>query len=248
MQVRAEPQWEPFLRRYTDGEWRAPIFRDMLLADAKALEKDRGGLTFLDIGCGGGFDGDGELQASIAQVAGQYIGIEPDTAIEIGSMFSSSYRCSFEDAPIEDNSIDLAFAVMVLEHFDNPQVFWDKVHKVLRKGGVFWGFTVDARHWFVSASVLTEKLHVKDMYLDMLHGKRGEERYENYGVFYRTNTPEQIEGLTNSFASTTVLNFYRVGQLDYYFPSSLQWMGRAVDRFAARMGWPGSLLAVRVEK
>jgi len=248
MHGNVEPLWAPYLQRYASGEWRAPIFRDMVLADARALEHGRGKLSFLDIGCGGGFDGDARLQHSLARVAGEYIGVEPDEAIEVGDMFSATHRCFFEDADIADGSIDMAFAVMVLEHFENPEAFWEKVHKVLRKGGVFWGFTVDARHWFVSASLLTEKLRVKDMYLNLLHGKRGEERYENYEVYYRTNTPEQIQGLTQAFASTTVLNFRKVGQLDYYFPRSMRWLGRSVDRLALRMGWPGSVMAVRVEK
>lgn len=243
-----DPRWAPYLQRYVDGEWRAPIFRDMVLADAETLGRERGELSFLDIGCGGGFDSDPKLQDTIAQAAGQYIGIEPDTDITLGDIFSSAHRCCFEDAPIEADSIDIAFAVMVLEHFENPRVFWDKIHRILRQGGVFWGFTVDARHWFVPASLLAERLHIKNWYLNMLHGKRGEHRYENYGVFYRSNTPEQIKNMTQSFRSRTLLNFHAVGQMDYYFPRKLRWLGRAYDRLAIRMGWPGSTMAVRVVK
>ena len=71
---------------------------------------------------------------------------------------------------------------MVLEHLADPRTFFEKVHTVLRPQGVFWGFTVDARHPFVTASVVSEKLHVKDLYLNIMFGKRGEGRYENYGV------------------------------------------------------------------
>jgi hypothetical protein len=137
---------------------------------------------------------------------------------------------------------------MVLEHFENPQIFWNKILNVLKKDGVFWGFTVDARHWFVFVSLLTEKLHIKDWYLNKLHGKRGEERYENYGVFYRSNTPQQIQHLTPSFASMDVLNFNYVGQLDYYFPQKLRWFGRSLNQIAIRLDLPGSVLAVRVQK
>lgn len=243
-----QQEWLPYLQRYMYGEWRATIFRDMVLADAKRLEQQNGKLALMDIGCGGGFDGDAKLQRSISQVAGEYIGIEPDTAIELENIFSSTHRCFFEDAPINPESVDLAFAVMVLEHFEDPKLFWDKVHSALKKGGVFWGFTVDARHWFVFASLLAEKLGIKDWYLDKLHGKRGEERYENYGVFYRSNTPQQVQKLTSAFTSCSMLNFYRVGQMDYYFPKKLRWLGRAFDRIAINMGWPGSIMAVRVQK
>lgn len=241
--------WLPYLLRYANGEWRAPVFRDMVMADVKKLERRTSArLTLLDIGCGGGFDGDATLQRSIAEGAGHYIGVEPDAAIELQDVFSSTHRCSFEDAPIDPESVDLAFAVMVLEHFEDPQVLWDKIHRVLKKGGVFWGFTVDARHWFVIASILTEKLRVKDWYLSRLHGNRGVERYENYGVYYRSNAPHQIQELTSAFSSSFVLSFSKVGQMDYYLPKNLRWLGRALDRVAIRVGSPGSIMAVRVEK
>lgn len=241
-------EWFPYIQRYMSGEWRATIFRDMVLADVERLEQRNGKLTLMDIGCGGGFDNNAKLQRSISQVAEQYIGIEPDTDIELQDIFTSAHRCFFEDSSIDPESIDLAFAVMVIEHFENPKRFWDKVHSTLKKGGVFWGFTVDARHWFVFASFLAEKLAIKDWYLDRLHGKRGEERYENYGVFYRSNTPQQIKKLTSAFTSSVILDFYRVGQMDYYLPDKLRWLGRAYDRVAIRMGWPGSIMAMRVQK
>ena len=220
----------------------------MVLADAERLERRNGKLTVMDIGCGGGFDSDAKLQRTISQAAGHYIGIEPDTTIDLENIFSSTHRCIFEDAPIKPESIDLAFAVMVLEHFPNPQIFWNKVHYSLKKEGIFWGFTVDARHCFVAASLLTEKLGIKDWYLNKLHGKRGEERYENYGVYYQSNTPQQIQRLTPAFTSTVILNFNKVGQMDYYFPEKLRWIGRAFDRLALHLGWAGSIMAVRVEK
>lgn len=243
-----EQQWQPYLKRYSNGEWRATIFRDLILADIQKLEPEHGKLALMDIGCGGGFDNDAKLQHSIAKAAGQYIGIEPDTEIQLEDIFTATHRCCFEDAQIEDESINLAFAVMVLEHFENPQQFWEKIHRILKKGGVFWGFTVDARHPFVFASLLMEKLAVKDWYLNKLHGKRGEERYENYGVYYRSNNPEQIRNLTSAFTSSETLNFHKVGQMNFYFPKQLRWIGQAYDHLAIRMGWPGSVMAVRVEK
>jgi SAM-dependent methyltransferase len=244
----AAAQWEPYVRRYSSGEWRALAFRDLILADSLALKTRRDKLTFLDIGCGRGFDGSSRLQRSLAEAAERYIGVEPDESVELGDVFAATHRCFFEDAPIEDESIDIAFAVMVLEHIPDPQKFWKKVHRVLRKGGCFWGFTVDARHWFFLMSTLMEKLRVKDLYLNKLHGKRGEERYENYPVFYRINTPRQVANLTADFSASTILNFNRIGQLDFYVPKKLRWLAHSMDSLAIRAGWPGSVMAMRVEK
>ncbi len=240
-------EFTPYLQRYRRGEWRAPIFRDLILSDARKMRPSGGGV-FLDIGCGCGFDNDPKLQAQIASESGQYIGIEPDKNIRLGDFFTTTYRCRFEDAPISPGSIDIGFAVMVLEHFPDPGAFWVKIHDVLRPGGVFWGFTADARHVLVRASLITERLRIKDLYLDAIHGRRGQGRYENYPVYYKSNTPAQIERLTKDFRVRSVLNFKRIGEFNYYLPKKAGWLGRNYDRLAMLMGCPGSVLAVRVEK
>jgi SAM-dependent methyltransferase len=235
----------PYLARYRAGEWRDRIFRDMILDDVRPDSKR---LTFLDIGCGRGFDGDVPLQESIARVAGRFVGIEPDTTVQPGSYFNEVHACLFEDAPLPAGSIDVAYAIMVLEHLAQPQRFFDKLSDVLAPGGVFWGLTVDARHWFCRWSRWFDRLHIKDMYLRMLLGRRGDERYENYPVFYRSNSPEQVRPLTGRFRGCDFLNFSRVGQCSSYFPRPLRPFVDAWDRRSVRRNRPGVLLAVRVQK
>jgi SAM-dependent methyltransferase len=238
-------QWAPFVDRYRRGEWRDKILHDLILADARQRGE---GLTFLDIGCGHGFDGDLRLQQSLARHAGRYVGIEPDPHIEPGSHVTEVHRCFFEDATLEPGSVDVAFAVMVLEHLPQPARFWDKLHEVLCEGGVFWGLTMDARHWFCTASVFAERLKVKDLYLNFLWGKRGLERYENYPVYYRANTPQQILRHVRRFRAHDFINFAREGQSNYYFPRLLHPVANWIDRRAIGKGQPGTLLAVRVVK
>ena len=66
----------------------------MILDDVRPEGKR---LTFLDIGCGHGFDGDVPLQESIARVAGTFIGIEPDMAVRPLPCFSQVHACLFEE-------------------------------------------------------------------------------------------------------------------------------------------------------
>lgn len=237
-----------YVDRYSQGEWRAPIFRDLILADAAMLRAQNPELVFLDIGCGGGFDADLKIQTQLAHECSAYIGVEPDKDIHLGTIFTAVHRCLFEAAPIPPASIDIAFSVMVMEHLQNPQQFWDKVHSVLRPGGVFWGFTVDARHPVAIAAACADRLHIKELYLNWLHGKRGEERYEDYSVWYRSNTPAQIHSLAKAFNRHTILSFQSIGQIRYYLPTGLKWLGDSYERLSAGMGWPGINLAVRAEK
>jgi SAM-dependent methyltransferase len=240
-----EPRWQSYQSRYRNGSWRAPIYRDMVLADMQAFGD---GARVLDIGCGHGFDGDAKLQRSLAAAAGSYIGVEPDTSISSGDHFTHVYPSLFEDAPIEAGSIQVAFAVMVLEHLEFPQRFWDKLWDALAPGGIFWGFTMDGRHRFCRASALAERTKIKDIYLSFLRGKRGEERYENYPVHYRCNTPADIQTFAGAFRECEFISFSRVGQLDYYVPRLLRPLTNCLDRCDIWLNRPGSLLAVRAVK
>lgn len=242
-------RWSTYQERYAAGEYRALVFRDMIIDEMDQMSLGKVGKTVVaDIGCGGGFDGDNRIQQEIARHAGEYIGIEPDKEIELLPIFTKAYRTTLEDAPIQAGSVDLAFAVMVLEHIDNPELFWKRIYQMLRPGGVFWGFTIDARHWFVHASLLFDRLGIKDKYLTALHGKRGEKRYENYGVYYRINHPEAVHAQTAAFSRSENASFQKIGQLAYYFPTGTRWIASAVDRLDRLRGKPGNVIAIRVER
>jgi SAM-dependent methyltransferase len=219
--------------------------RDVVL---EAISGVPGRARVLDIGCGRGFDNDLRLQASIAAAAGSYVGVEPDPEVPLGPYFGETHRCLFEDAPLPPGSVDVAFAVMVLEHLRDPSRFWAKLFEVLAPGGVFLGFTMDARHWFCAASALAARLRVKDFYLNRVVGRRGEDRYENYPVYYRCNTPAQVAQYAGAFHSCEAVSFAKVGECDFYLPQFLRPIGHALDRRVLREGKPGSVLAVRAVK
>jgi SAM-dependent methyltransferase len=238
-------RWAPYLDRYRRGEWRDRIFRDMVLEDVRDHCRP---MTLLDVGCGRGFDGDLRLQVEIASEADRFIGVEPDPGVALGPHFSDTHRCLLEEAPLAPASVDVAYAIMVLEHLSRPELFWDKLWEVLKDGGVFWGLTVDGRHWFTRASLWAERLRIKNAYLEWFLGRRGVERYENYPAHYRTNSPRQIARYANRFRSCELINFSRVGQLNGYLPRPFHPMANLLDRRAIRRGKPGTLLVVRAVK
>jgi SAM-dependent methyltransferase len=232
-----------YLRRYQAGEWRGSLFADIILRELSGRD---GSCTVVDIGCGGGFDGSKELQEKIAARSGEYVGIEPDEAAELGAYFSRVHRTTLERAPIEEASVDLAFCVMVVEHVSDPAAFMAKVSHILRRGGVFWAFTIDLRHWSAWCSLLLERLSAKGRYLDALHGPRGLERYNNYPVQYRLNTPKQVESVGGGFTNIDFLPLMKVGAEDYNLPPILRPLNHALDRALSFVGAPGSNLAFRM--
>jgi SAM-dependent methyltransferase len=238
-------QYAEYLERYRRGEWRAPIVHDLIAGDIRSAGPSA---TVLDIGCGRGFDDELSLQKSLAALANRYIGVEPDTEVALATEFSEVYRCAFEQAPIKAGSIDVAFAIMVLEHVADAQLFLAKVHQILKPGGVFWGMTVDRRSLFAKASYWLERLQGKELYMRWLMGRRGEERYLNYPVFYRCNSPAQIERHAGSFARREIINFARIGQHRPIVPSWLHGLSDRLDRWVIDHDKPGTLLLLRLVK
>jgi len=239
----AQPeQWNAIVRRYAAGEYRARVCADLIRSDIGPEDRPR----ILDIGCGRGFFDDPGIQRSLAACAGEYVGVEPDTAIQSGEWVSHVYPEVLEQAPIPPASIDLALCAMVLEHLDQPERFFAKLLEILRPDGIFWGFTVDKRHWFAYASLAAHSLGIKRNYLDKVNGRPGEDRYENYDVVYAANTPADLRRLTREFSRCDILNLSQPGQIDFYFPRGLRWVGRALDGAGKIAGMPGPLLAVRL--
>lgn len=236
---------ETYLRRYKSAEWRAQIFADIVIDELEELGSD---CTVVDIGCGGGFDDSRELQERIAAYAGTYIGVEPDVAMPVGPHFSTVHRCPFESAPIPAASVDLAFSVMVTEHIEKPAEFMARLADILRDGGVFWAFTIDLRHWSAWSSLLMEKSGAKDVYLDFLHGRRGIDRYCNYPVQYRLNTPRQVQRYASDVLAAEFLSLSRVGAEDPNLPRWLRPINHVVDHVLQFVGAPGSNLAYRLTR
>lgn len=243
MSLQAEAgRWQPYIDRYRGGAGLDRTFCDLILDDARRLPP---GFVAMDIGCGHGIAGNAQMQGSIAALAGRYIGIEPDPEIPLGGYFTEAHRCLLERAPIAPASVDLAFSVLVMEHLPHPETFWAKLAEVLVEGGVYWGFTIDARHIFSKASMLTERLKIKDLYLTAHFGRRGVGRIENYPTFYRTNTPARVAELSKAFRSCECINMSMVGQWGNYLPRPLRPLADSLDRRDIRLGRPGTILAIR---
>jgi len=228
--------------RYAAGEWRSRLFADLVLDE---LEARGAAATVVDIGCGGGFDGSLALQEEIAARAGRLIGVEPDPETALAACLSEVHRSILEDAPIPTASVDVAYAVMVAEHVPHPDRFMAKVADLLVDGGVFLAFTVDVRHWSAWASLAFDKLRVKGVYLDRLHGKRGEERYSNFAVHYRLNSPAAVDRHASKWFEVQTINLFRVGAEDYNLPAVGRPLNRLLDRGLKLVGAPGSNLVIR---
>jgi SAM-dependent methyltransferase len=242
------PELAAAIHRYERGEWRAVIFRDLVLETIGRLRTRWPSITGLDIGCGRGFDNSRELQDSIAAALDRSLGVEPDLEVPPPSCFDVVSQTPFETSPIDTATVHVAYSAFVLEHVRDPGAFFAKLRDVLVPGGVFWGFTTDLRHWFPAASTVLQKSGLKDRYLAWATHDGGPDRYRTYPTWYRANSPRRIGRLACGFAEVDTVSMGRIGQLDFYVPERLRPVAHLLDRVQIGLGLPGSLLVVRLTR
>lgn len=164
-----------------------PFFR--ILKDEVA--RRQGPVTLLDIGCGTGIGRNVEMQRELRKLAGTYWGVEPDTGVQIeDGIFDHVHRALLEDADVPENSVDIAYAFMVMEHVVNPEGFLEKINKVLKPGGLFIFCSPNKHSFFGRLAYWTDKLKVADLLLGMLHSEDTLEHH--YALAYKINTASDI--------------------------------------------------------
>lgn len=164
-----------------------PLFRLV-----KTLIRKRGKpVTVLDIGCGTGIGRNREMQHEIRILTDHYWGVEPDTDVDHEQgLFDRVAPTLLEDSDIPANSIDIAYAFMVMEHVENPEGFLKKVNEVLKPGGVFIFGSPNRHSFFGIMAVWTEKLKIADFLLSLIHTKDTLEHH--YPLAYKINTAKDI--------------------------------------------------------
>ena len=91
-------------------------------------------------------------------------------------------------------------------------------------------------------------IKLKTKYLDLLQGNRGTERYEDYPVYYRTNTVRQIRRHARLVRVIRTYLFGPAGNVASYAPRPLQPMVRAVDSLTHRLLGQSINIAIRAER
>ena len=204
--------------------------------------------TVLDVGCGHGIAGSISLQSEIARAANQMWGCEPDTSIQCGNYFHQVFPNTLEGSTIPPNSVHVAYSFFVIEHIAEPAGFFNKIHECLVEGGIFLGVTDHRWSFFSTMSQIMEWTRLKELYLNRLRGKRGEERYENYPTYYRANTVGAVKHYAPLFSKHYFAQWHRYGSMDYYLPKVLRPLGWGVDALSMAGVIPRYLFIIGLQK
>jgi SAM-dependent methyltransferase len=122
------------------------------------------------------------------------IGIDIDKTSENNPYIDEFRLIKDESWPIDSESIDLIVSDSVLEHVDNPEVFFSEAHRVLKNGGIICLRTPNRSSYVALIARLTpNKFHAR--ILKYAQGRRQEE--DVFPTLYKCNSIGRIKNMMN---------------------------------------------------
>jgi len=179
--------------------------------------------TVLDIGCGSGIFRRHEFQDRLRPLIGTYWGLEPDLGIEFsGRPFDRVYPTMMENAfEIPDESINVAYSAMVLEHVDQPLKFLEAVKRVLKPGGMFIYCTPNSNSYFGIFCRVSRFFNADEFRRRKVKNKDAVDEY-HYPIRYRMNSQKQLNSLGTKTGLISTVGFTEsAAACRNYFPLAL---------------------------
>ena len=157
------------------------------------IKKTPGSARVLDIGCGRGIGRQLEPQKEVGDAAGEFWGIEPDTSVQSeDGLFDNYQHALMETAELPEESFDVAYSSMVMEHVADPRAFLEALHRCLKPNGVYLFVTPNAQSFVPSIIKLCHVCHIDEVALRLVKGTQEVEEY-HYPVQFKFNSPRLID-------------------------------------------------------
>jgi len=155
------------------------------------------GAQILDIGAN-----DGSFCPAVQRIAdhaGVYAGVDPDTAkLSRHPLLQARYPATLEDADIPPASFDCAYAIYVFEHVQKERAFLAAASRVLKPGGSLFFITPNGYHYFAMIASALGSLGVQGKVLRLIRPEQLVAQY-HYPALYRLNRPDTVEKLGQEY-------------------------------------------------
>jgi SAM-dependent methyltransferase len=194
--------------------------------------------TVLDIGCGRGKQADDPVPArrrlkTLNDACERLIGIDLDPAASENPCIDEFRAMRPHEAwPLEDASIDLALSDYVLEHVDDPRLFFSECRRVLRPGGLLCLRTTNILSYFGLASLLTPDIaHAAIISRVYTTPRRSDDIFPTR---YRCNTLRSVRGMLERHGFKHCVYGYQSDPAHFGFSRFLYAFGVLHQRTAPR--------------
>lgn len=183
----------------------------------------------LDIGAGAGELNRYSLRGKVQHL----VGVDLDPRVVRNPLLDRGVLGSAYNLPFEKESFDIAFAIYVLEHIEDPPRFVREVHRVLKPGGAFVCLTPNRFHYVpLVASCTSHRFH------QWYNRWRGRDADDTFPTHYRMNTRATLRRQFHA-AGFERCEFTLIeampNYLEFSVPSYLA--GAAYERLVNRSAW-----------
>jgi SAM-dependent methyltransferase len=161
------------------------------------------------------------------------VGVDVDPRVRDNPLLDEGVIADAYQLPFQAESFDVAFAIYVLEHIEEPQTFVREIARVLRPGGVFLALTPNRLHYVSIVASLTP-LGFHRWY----NRRRGRPAEDTFPTYYRMNCRSVLERQFGQSGFETVqLAMIEVqpNYLAFCTPSFL--LGAAYERLVNSTEW-----------
>ena len=155
----------------------------------------------LDVGCGRGEFMDDPVPARrdyrvLKGKCGRVIGIDLDPVAADNPNLDEFRQLDDGPWPVEDASIDVCVSDYVLEHFEQPEIFFAECQRVLKPGGYLFFRTSNLFSYLgLAVKLIPRRLH--NRILGQVQPDRKEE--DIFPTVYRCNTLPQIRRMLDKY-------------------------------------------------
>jgi ubiquinone/menaquinone biosynthesis C-methylase UbiE len=153
---------------------------------------------WMDVGCGHQLLPDWRLESEkkLAAIPAQLVGFDYDLpSVQNHPHISLKVQGDASYMPFKDQCFSLVTANMVVEHFDNPDLQFKEIHRVLKQGGQFIFHTPNTTGYTTILSRMVPEF-VKPLLIKYLQGR---EEHDVFDTHYLANSPEAVGKIADQY-------------------------------------------------
>lgn len=150
--------------------------------------------TFLDIGCGRGAYAETSIPfkrdlRTFRHKCQRVIGIDVEESDSSNPFIDEFYKIEGTHWPIASESIDIAISDSVLEHIENPDLFFAEIQRVIKPGGYLCLTTTNIFGYVcIISKIILEKYH-----FSILRKAQPERKeLDIFPAYYRCNSVKKV--------------------------------------------------------
>jgi len=190
--------------------------------------------VILDVGCGRGTAAEDRVlyRKSLRILKGKckkIIGIDLDKAGYLNPCIDEFRLITEKKWPVENESIDICICDNVLEHVENPNLFFSELSRVIKKEGLLFIRTTNLFSSFGFLSFITPLEFHKFILRNILHYQR--ERNDVFKTLFRCNTVFKIEYMFRKYKFKGCIRGYQSEPAYFAFSQFFYLIGLIFDYF-----------------